>query len=166
MRPRRAGHRRRHHGRAAGDAVRLQSRGDPRAGHPQRPRKLRRPRRRQDRFAYVAGDWGDLDAFVPAQSADVVLAAETIYSRRPTRHVRLLRRAMREPTASRWSQRRGITRRGRRDGDVQGGDNERAPGHGGDGGDVLRTARATCGRYSGCGSGDRRRAPGDGRNLA
>ena len=52
----------------------------------------------RDRFAYVAGDWGDLDAFVSAQSADVVLAAETIYSTASyERHVRLLRRAMREP---------------------------------------------------------------------
>ena len=52
----------------------------------------------RDRFAYVGGDWGDLDAFVPAQSADVVLAAETIYSTASyARHVRLLRRAMRKP---------------------------------------------------------------------
>ena len=52
----------------------------------------------RDRFAYVGGDWGDLDAFVPAQSADVVLAAETIYSTASyVRHVRLLRRAMRKP---------------------------------------------------------------------
>ena len=140
MRTRRAGHRRRHHGRAAGDAVRLQSRGDPRAGRSQRPRKLRRRRKEvRDRFSYVGGDWGDLDAFVPAQSADVVLAAETIYSTASyARHVRLLRRAMRKPdgvalvAAKRYYFGVGGGT------DVRGGDNERAPGHGGgDGGDVF-----------------------------
>lgn len=51
------------------------------------------------KFAYLGGDWGDLDAHIQPGSFDLVLAAETIYSVDSyARHIRVLRRALRVGT--------------------------------------------------------------------
>jgi predicted nicotinamide N-methyase len=54
--------------------------------------------------SFVGGDWSDLPRFVPRASADVVLAAETIYAPESyDAHVAALTHAMKARSHSHWS---------------------------------------------------------------